>query len=112
MHMPVLVVRFGSSSLTSNGEIDERVALDIARQTAILQRQYNILIDSSGAVDAWKRHLKNYRNTLVERKAAAAIGYPLLVRNYGQFFNPFNIEIAQSLCERQHFGNRNHFLQL
>src|SRR5690625_3578948 len=112
MHKPVLVVKFGSSSLTSNGEIDERVVLEIARQTAILQREYNIVIVSSGAVAAGKRHLKNYRNSLVERKAAAAIGNPLLIRTYGQYFKPFNIEIAQSLCERQHFANRNQFLQL
>lgn len=113
MHKPVLVIKFGSSSLTTReGEIDERIVLEIARQTALLQKKYNIVLVSSGAVAAGKKHLKDYRGTLVERKAAAAIGNPLLIRTYGQYFKPFNIEIAQSLCERQHFANRNQFLQL
>src|SRR5699024_8071390 len=95
LHKIVLVVNFCSYSLTSKGEIDERVVLEIARQTAILQREYNIVIVSSGAVAAGKRHLKNYRNSLVERKAAAAIGNPLLIRTYGQYFKPFNIERSE-----------------
>src|SRR5690606_33824726 len=46
------------------------------------------------------------------RKAAAAIGNPLLLRTYSTYFKPFNIALAQSLCERQHFANRAQFLQL
>ncbi|TAN17186.1 MAG: glutamate 5-kinase [Chitinophagaceae bacterium] len=113
MKKPVLVLKFGSSSLTTaEGEIDERVVLEIARQSAALQEKYNIVIVSSGAVAAGKKYLKNYHGTLVEKKAAAAIGNPLLIRTYGQYFRPFHVEIAQSLCERQHFANRDQFLQL
>lgn len=113
MKKPVLVLKFGSSSLTTDkGEIDERIVLEIARQCAVLQERYHIVIVSSGAVAAGKKYLKNYHGSLVEKKAAAAIGNPLLIRTYGQYFRPFQIEIAQSLCERQHFANRNQFLQL
>ncbi|NQD69488.1 glutamate 5-kinase [Sphingobacterium shayense] len=113
MKKPVLVIKFGSASITTkDGEIDERIVLEIARQTAQLQDAYNIVLVSSGAVAAGKRFLVNYEGTLSERKAAAAIGNPLLVRKYSTYFKPFGIALAQSLCERQHFANRTQFLQL
>lgn len=112
MKKPVLVIKFGSASLTTDGEIDERVVLEIARQCAQLQPFYNIVLVSSGAVAAGKKFIPNYRGSLAQRKAAAAIGNPLLVRTYGTYFRPFRIALAQSLCERHHFANREQFLQL
>src|SRR5690606_26957862 len=113
MKKPVLVIKFGSASITTKeGEIDERTILEIARQTASLQAKYNIVLVSSGAVAAGKKFLKNYSGGLSERKAAAAIGNPLLIRKYNAYFKPFKIMLAQSLCERQHFANRSQFLQL
>lgn len=112
MKKPVLVIKFGSASVTSNGEIDERVILEIARQVSILQPRYNIVLVSSGAVAAGKKYISKYKGTLEERKAAAAIGNPLLIRKYATYFKPFGIALAQSLCERHHFSNREQFLQL
>ncbi|WP_437922241.1 glutamate 5-kinase [Sphingobacterium sp. LRF_L2] len=113
MKKPVLVIKFGSASITTKeGNIDERIVLEIARQTAQLQSTYNIVLVSSGAVAAGKKFLTKYDGSLSERKAAAAIGNPLLVRTYSTYFKPFNIALAQSLCERQHFANRAQFLQL
>lgn len=112
MKKPVLVIKFGSASVTSNGEIDERIILEIARQVSILQPRYNIVLVSSGAVAAGKKYITKYKGTLEERKAAAAIGNPLLIRKYSTYFKPFKIALAQSLCERHHFSNREQFLQL
>ncbi|MGJ1419729.1 glutamate 5-kinase [Sphingobacterium spiritivorum] len=113
MKKPILVVKFGSAAITSkDGEIDERIVLEIARQCADLQQKYNIVLVSSGAVAAGKRFLPKYSGTLSERKAAAAIGNPLLIRTYSTYFRPYKIALAQSLCERQHFANRDQFLQL
>lgn len=113
MKKPVLVIKFGSAAITSKeGDVDERIVLEIARQAAQLQRKYNIVLVSSGAVAAGKKYLKNYDGSLSARKAAAAIGNPLLVRTYSTYFRPFQIALAQSLCERQHFANRAQFLQL
>ena len=108
----VLVIKFGSASVTSEGEIDERIILEIARQVSVLQVQYNIVIVSSGAVAAGKKFIPKYKGTLEQRKAAAAIGNPLLIRKYSTYFKPFKIALAQSLCERHHFSNREQFLQL
>jgi glutamate 5-kinase len=49
---------------------------------------------------------------MTQRKAAASVGNPLLVGLYAAHFAPNKIYIAQSLCERQHFANRDKFLQL
>ena len=77
-----------------------------------LHPQHRIIIVSSGAVGAGKSHIQEYKGTLTQRKAAAAVGNPLLVGLYARYFSPFGISIAQSLCERQHFANRHQFLQL
>lgn len=112
MKKPVLVIKFGSASITTAGEIDERIVLEIARQCAVLQEKYNIVLVSSGAVAAGKRFIPRYTGTLEQRKAAAAVGNPLLIGTYSTYFRPFRIALAQSLCERHHFSNRSQFLQL
>lgn len=113
MSKPILVIKFGTASITKkNGEINEPTVLEIARQVAVLHDAYNIVLVSSGAVGAGKHFINNYKGEIAERKAAAAIGNPLLLGIYGKFFSAFGIPIAQSLCERQHFANRGQFLQL
>ncbi len=111
--LPVLVIKFGTGSITlPDGEPDEQVIREIARQVAALQSRYRIVLVSSGAVGAGKRRLKDYKGSLKERKAAAAIGNPLLLQLYAKHFEQYHISIAQSLCERQHFAQRRQFLQL
>ena len=113
MAKPILVLKLGTASIsTANGELDEHVIKEIARQVALIHEQYNLVIVSSGAVAAGKKFLKNYSGTLNEKKAAASIGNPLLLNTYSRYFLPHSISIAQSLCERHHFSNRGQFLQL
>lgn len=110
---PILVLKFGTASITTpEGELDEIVIGEIARQVAMIHKDYNLVIVSSGAVAAGKKFLKNYGGTLNEKKAAASIGNPLLLNTYSKYFLPHGISIAQSLCERHHFSNRDQFLQL
>ena len=111
--LPVIVIKFGTGSITlPDGEPEETVIQEIARQVATLRSRYRIILVSSGAVGAGKRRLQQYRGTLTERKAAAAVGNPLLLQMYARHFEPFGITIAQSLCERHHFAHRRQFLQL
>lgn len=113
MSKPILVIKFGTASIThQNGELDESIVAAITRQVATLHAEYNMVLVSSGAVAAGKKYLPQYSGTISERKAAAAIGNPLLLNKYAQYFQPYNIAIAQSLCERRHFSNRSQFLQL
>ncbi|RPE08420.1 glutamate 5-kinase [Chitinophaga lutea] len=113
MNKPILVIKFGTASITQpNGELDENVISAIAAQVAAVHHDYNVVLVSSGAVAAGKKHLKAYNGTISERKAAAAIGNPVLLNRYSHYFAQYGIPIAQSLCERTHFSNRNQFLQL
>lgn len=111
--LPILVIKFGTASIThASGEPDESVIARIAAQVAELHPYYHIVLVSSGAVGAGKNAFPDYKGTLNERKAAAAVGNPLLLNLYARHFDTHGIRIAQSLCERHHFANRLQFLQL
>jgi glutamate 5-kinase len=113
MAKSILVLKLGSASITTpKGEIDETIIADITRQVAILSTDHHLILVSSGAVAAGKKYIKNYKGKISERKAAAAIGNPLLLGTYAKHFEKYKVPIAQSLCERQHFSNRTQFLQL
>jgi glutamate 5-kinase len=110
---PILVIKFGTASIThGDGAPDEQVIAGIARQVAALQSEYRIVLVSSGAVGAGKSAIRHYKGALSERKAAAAVGNPLLLGIYSRYFAEYGIPIAQSLCERRHFADRRQFLQL
>ena len=113
MPKPVLVLKFGTASITKpTGEPNEPIMVDIARQVAALHPHYRIVLVSSGAVGAGKALIREYRGDITQRKAAAAVGNLLLLNQYSRFFSIYGISIAQSLCERHHFANRDQFLQL
>ena len=113
MTKPIIVIKFGTGSITlPDGTPDETVIAEIARQVTALRHHYRIILVSSGAVGAGKKFFTPYKGTLTERKAAAAVGNPLLLQMYARHFEPLGVTIAQSLCERQHFAQRKQFLQL
>jgi glutamate 5-kinase len=113
MSKPIIVIKFGTASIThKTGELNEEILQEIARQISILHTDFQIVMVSSGAVGAGRGFIKNYKGTIFERKAAAAIGNPLLLAKYTHYFSKYGITVAQSLCERHHFSNRNQFLQL
>lgn len=113
MSRPVLVLKFGTASITKpTGEPNEPIMVDIARQVAALHPYYRIVLVSSGAVGAGKALIREYKGDITQRKAAAAVGNLLLLNQYSRFFSIYGISIAQSLCERHHFANRDQFLQL
>lgn len=113
MPKPVLVLKFGTASITKpTGEPNEPIMVDIARQVAMLHPHYRIVLVSSGAVGAGKALIREYKGDIIQRKAAAAVGNLLLLNQYSRFFSIYGVSIAQSLCERHHFADRDQFLQL
>jgi len=111
--LPILIIKFGTASITDSlGNLDEKIIQEVARQVAVLIKKYRIVLVSSGAVGAGKKWIKNFKGELKQRKAAAAIGNPVLMSVYRKYFEQFEIPVAQSLCERGHFANRAQFLQL
>src|SRR4051812_42840098 len=112
MRLPVLVIKLGTAVITgSKGVISRSVIKKVAEEIAQLLNSYRVVLVSSGAVGSGKIFLKHYKGTLTERKAAAAVGNPILIRLYQKYFSAYNIPVAQALCERHHFSNRLQFLQ-
>lgn len=113
MQQPVLVIKLGTMVITNpDGTVSLPVIRKVAAQIATLTERYRIVLVSSGAVGSGRTFFKKFRNTLTERKAAAAVGNPVLIQLYRKYFHRYGIPVAQALCERQHFSHRSSFLQL
>ena len=113
MTKPILVIKFGTSAISNElGEPDEQILDKIAEEVSTLQKSHNIVMVSSGAVGAGKKFIKKYDGSIAKRKAAAAVGNPLLIVKYNTVFEKYGLQVAQSLTERRHFANRELFLEL
>jgi glutamate 5-kinase len=113
MQKPVLVIKLGTAVITDGqGVIVQSIIKKVAAEVAALSDRYRIVLVSSGAVGSGKGYFHQYKGTITERKAAAAVGNPVLIQNYQKYFAAFNIPVAQALCERHHFSSRPRFLQL
>jgi len=113
MQKQVIVIKLGTASITDeNGVIRKPVIKKVAASIADLSKTYNVVLVSSGAVGSGKAFIQHYKGTLGERKAAAAIGNPILIQLYSKYFADYKIPVAQALCERFHFSHRPQFLQL
>src|SRR6201991_534514 len=113
MQKPVLVIKLGTAVLTNDkGEIVQATIKKVAAGIAGLSADYHVILVSSGAVGSGRAFFSGYKGTLAERKAAAAVGNPILIRDYQRHFSVYGIPVAQALCERQHFSSRSRFLQL
>jgi len=113
MQKPVLVIKLGTAVISNGkGIIVQSIIKKVAAEIAALSDAYRIVLVSSGAVGSGRSFFPNYKGTLAERKAAAAVGNPILIRHYQKHFSAYGIPVAQALCERHHFSSRSRFLQL
>lgn len=112
MQKPVLVIKLGTAVISDEAGINHTVIKKVTSEVAALSSKYSVVLVSSGAVGSGEKILKQYKGTLTERKAAAAVGNPILIMLYQKYFEAYNIPVAQALCERHHFSNRGQFLQL
>jgi glutamate 5-kinase len=113
MQKPVLVIKLGTAVLTdARGDLVQATIRKVAAEVAAQSAAYRVVLVSSGAVGSGRSYFSSYKGTLAERKAAAAVGNPILIRHYQKQFSSYGIPVAQALCERQHFSSRHRFLQL
>lgn len=113
MQKPVLVIKLGSATISkADGSVNKTIIKKIADELAALSATWRIVLVSSGAVGSGKSFIQNYKGSITERKAAAAVGNPILIQLYHKYFSKHGISVAQALCERHHFSNRLQFLQL
>jgi glutamate 5-kinase len=113
MQKPVLIIKLGTAVVTDDrGMISPATIRKVAAEVGALMAGHRVVLVSSGAVGSGRGFFQGYKGTLTERKAAAAVGNPILIRQYQRAFSAYSIPVAQALCERQHFSDRGRFLQL
>jgi glutamate 5-kinase len=115
-----IVVKVGSSVLTSDGALRHEVFGQIARQVAALcDEGREIVLVSSGAIAVGSRELgwDHPGHSIPEKQAAAAVGQIGLVELYRGAFAGHGRTVAQILVtraglqERERFLNARHTLQ-
>ncbi|MGA1933481.1 glutamate 5-kinase [Arcobacter sp. YIC-464] len=106
--MKRLVIKVGTAVLTENGQ------LAIERLSALVdliaklknEKNYEVILVSSGAVGAGFTSLKLDKKLVSNRQALAAIGQPLLLKNYKKRFKEHGIICAQMLFIADDFDSR------
>ena len=110
---PIVVIKVGTATiLGEDHRPDESVLAMLCQQLAQLQKNYCLILVSSGSVGYGRSFLKRYTGTKSERRAAASIGNTILIEKYVKYFKPYKVYISQALIERWHFSERRSFLAL
>jgi len=103
--MKRLVFKVGTATLYENGVLSKRMD-EIVRLLSELNKKYEIMLVSSGAVGAGYTKLKLDKSKLENKQALAAIGQPLLMREYKDRFKKYNNIVAQVLITAADFDSR------
>ena len=103
--MKRLVFKVGTATLYENGKLSDRID-DIVRLLSELNKNYEIMLVSSGAVGAGYTKCPLDKSKLENKQALAAIGQPLLMREYKERFNKYNTTVAQVLLTAADLDSR------
>jgi glutamate 5-kinase len=112
-HVRRVVVKIGSGVVSNQNGLDipriESLSRDVC---ALLERGYEIVLVSSGAVAAGKGDLGIVGRppSIPLKQAAAAIGQSRLMRAYKEGFLPRERKVAQVLLTRDDLANRRRYL--
>ena len=100
-----IVFKVGTATLYENGKLSKRID-KIVTLLAELNKKYEIILVSSGAVGAGYTRCPLDKSKLANKQALAAIGQPLLMREYKERFHKHNITVAQVLVTAADFDSR------
>lgn len=104
--MKRIVIKVGSGVLTENSTIAKERMLNLVSLVAKLQKQYDVVLVSSGAVSSGYTALKLDRKEHISKKVLASLGQPILMSNYKKKFDIYNIDTAQILLTEEDFDSR------
>lgn len=110
-----VVVKVGTTTLTSVEGIDEDYIAKLAEEIGELRRSgREVLLVSSGAIGLGARELgiKGRVQDIKMRQACAAIGQPILMNTYKGIFAAEGIRIAQVLLTKEVLDNRKSYVNL
>ena len=100
-----IVFKIGTATLYENGKLSKRVD-EIVKLLSELNRENEIILVSSGAVGAGYTKCPLDKSKIENKQALAAIGQPLLMREYKERFNKFNTTVAQVLLTAADLDSR------
>lgn len=111
-----LVIKIGTNVLSKDdGTLDLQIMKNIVDQIATLkQKNVEIIIITSGAVGSGKAAVKlsDKLNEVVSKQLYAAIGQPVLMKLYSEFFAKYNINCAQILATKSDFCDKIHYTNI
>ncbi|WP_024789409.1 glutamate 5-kinase [Lebetimonas sp. JH292] len=103
--MKRLIFKVGTATLYENGKLSKRMD-KIVDLLAKLNKTYEIILVTSGAVGTGYTKCPLDKTKLENKQALAAIGQPLLMREYKERFHKYNITVAQVLVTAADFDSR------
>lgn len=96
-----------------DGSLNAALIKSIVGQLAMLRKNHDVLLVSSGAMGAGRNILKNkplHYDEVTSRQLYAVVGQVKLMEIYSNLFAEYGLTVAQMLATRQDFENRTHFL--
>lgn len=106
--MKRVVIKVGSAVLTQDGKLAYDRLGNLVHLIAKLknEKNYEVILVSSGAVAAGYTSVQLDKHLVANRQALAAIGQPLLMKEYKTRFKEHNIFCAQMLLIADDFDSR------
>jgi len=101
-----IVIKVGSGILTENNTIAKERMLNLVSLIAKLQKRYEVVLVTSGAVASGYTALKLNRKEHISKKVLASLGQPILMSSYKKKFDIYNIDTAQILLTEEDFDSR------
>ncbi len=95
--MKRIVIKVGSAVLTEQNRIARERMQNLVDFIALLRKEHEVILVSSGAVAAGYTELKIDKSVLANKQALAAIGQPLLMNRYKKMFESYDVLVAQVL---------------
>ncbi len=97
LEMKRVVVKVGSAVLTQDGSLALARMQSLVRFLVELKKRYEVILVSSGAVSAGHTKLKLDRTIIKNKQALAAIGQPIVMKQYAREFYVHKTISAQVL---------------
>jgi len=111
-----IVIKIGTNVLADNsGTIDYNIMKDLVDDISKIKKQgKEILLVTSGAIGAGMAELNIAKRPkeVKMQQACAAVGQSILISKYRQFFNKYNIKVAQILLTYDDFSRTKNEINL
>ena len=110
--MKRIVVKVGSAVLTENEELALDRMQNLVRFLVKMQKRYEVILVSSGAVSAGYTVLPLDRKEIRNKQALASIGQPILMNHYAREFSVHKVICSQVLLTAKNLHKDNEILRI